>query len=51
MEGLFEIWTRNTIFLRVSQYVIRLADYIADDLNSTKYIKYLPIPILKELQI
>ena len=27
------------IFLRVSQYVIHLVDCIADDLNSTKYIK------------
>ena len=50
MEGLFEIWARNTIFLRVSQYVIGLVDCIADGLNYTKYIKYIPIPILEELQ-
>ena len=41
---------RIAIFLRVSQYVIGLADCIEGGLNAIEYIKYLRVPILKELQ-
>ena len=41
---------RIAIFLGVSQYIIGLGDCISYGLNATKYIKYIPVPILKELQ-